>query len=295
MDKIEAFLKYLEIERNFSKNTLRAYAKDLEEFKCFLEKNSILLETLTLPHLREYILSLKIKGSKASTINRKVSALRSFLKFLAKKGYFTNTLASKLTFKESSTKLPYVPSEEEVNQLINQVSLDDFQNLRTRIIFELLYGSGLRISELANLRLNDLDLERKIIRVRGKGQKERLVPISKRAMEVLTLYLFQREALLSSLKKDTDYLFINKLGKRLSERWIFELIKKEGLKRGLYKLHPHALRHAFATHLLNAGMDLRSIQALLGHKSLATTQRYTKVQYEYLLKVYLQAHPRAKA
>lgn len=294
MKKIEDFLKYLEVERSYSQNTLRAYAKDLEEFESFLKENSINLETLTHTYLREFIFHLKIKGSKASTINRKVSAIRSFLKFLAKKGFSSNTLSTKLLFKSSFSRLPYVPSEEELNQLIDQLASSDFQNLRTKVIFEFLYGSGLRISELANLRLRELDLERRIMKVKGKGQKERLVPLSKRAKEVLSLYLVKRKALLKSLGRESEYLLINKRGNRLTERWIFELIKKEGKKVGLYKLHPHALRHAFATHLLNAGMDLRSIQDLLGHKSLATTQRYTKVHYEYLIKNYLQAHPRAK-
>ncbi|MEZ0344193.1 MAG: site-specific tyrosine recombinase/integron integrase [Caldimicrobium sp.] len=295
MDRVFEFLKYLSSEKNYSKETIRAYSSDLKDFEAFLEKVKIKLEDLEEHHLREYFFELKKRGFKALTIMRKISAVKSFLRFLSKRGYVPSKTHIKLNLGRKPQTLPYVPLEEEINRLIDNLSGDNFLELRKKAIFEILYGCGLRISELANLKIGDLSLETGIIRVYGKGSKERLVPINRRALEVLKKYLKERETLLKRLSESTEYLFINQRGKKLSTRWIFEIIKREGERYKLYRLHPHALRHAFATHLLNAGMDLRSIQELLGHSSLATTEKYTKVQYEHLLKVYMHAHPRAKS
>ncbi len=295
MDKLDEFLKYLKLEKNFSENTIKAYTNDLKAFRDYLKKRALDFDGLTSIHIREYILHLKSRALKASSLCRKISTIRSFLKFLAKKREPIFTTPLRFNFKTSTHNLPYVPLEEEINQLIEIFTTEDFQTLRSKAIFELLYGSGLRISELANVKLQDVDLEHKYLKVMGKGGKERLVPISKNAKEVLLKYLKEREILLKNLNKDNAFLFINKKGEQLSVRWIFKLVQEAGKNFGLFKLHPHSLRHAFATHLLNAGMDLRSIQTLLGHKSLTTTQRYTKLQYEYLLHTYLKAHPRAKA
>ena len=198
-----------------------------------------------------------------------------------------------LTAPKIEKRLPYVPSEEELNAMIEEVRGEDFLGARDRALLELIYGCGLRVSEASNLTLSQIDLHLRVLRVRGKGGKERLVPFGKKAAEALEEYLQKREEKLRELGKDSPYLFLNARGERLGERGIRYLIKKLGLESGLLSLHPHALRHAFATHLLNAGADLRSIQELLGHANLSTTEIYTKVSYEYLLKVYLSSHPRA--
>ncbi len=295
MDRISQFLQYLESEKNYSKETIRAYSSDLRDFEAFLQRAEIKLEELKEHHLRDYFLELKKRGLKALTVMRKMSAIKSFLRFLSKRGIIPSKAYIKFNVGRKPQSLPYVPLEEEINTLIDNLPEENFLELRKKAIFEIFYGCGLRISEVANLKISDISLEIGILKVYGKGNKERLVPINKRALRVLRKYLEKREELLKSLSFQTEYLFINQRGKKLSTRWIFEIIKKEGERYKLFRLHPHALRHAFATHLLNAGMDLRSIQELLGHSSLATTEKYTKIQYEHLLKVYMQAHPRAKS
>lgn len=291
---IEDFLSYLNSEKGYSQHTLRAYRRDLSDFFGFLEESKIDVERITATNLREYALRLKLRGLEVSSISRKISAIRSFLKFLQLRGKAGATPIKKVNTLRQRGKLPYVPLEEEINNLIDKIEGEDFDHLRRRALFELLYGSGLRVSEVASLRVDDINFSIGFLKVRGKRGKERLVPLSKRAEDSLRKYLQKREELLKTLGKTSEYLFINRLGRKISERWIFEIIRREGKKVGLIKLHPHALRHAFATHLLNAGMDLRSLQELLGHSSLATTQRYTTVNYEYLLRVYLSAHPRAR-
>lgn len=295
MDRLTEFLKYLSNEKNCSKETIRAYFSDLKDFEVFLEKVKIKLADLEEQHLRWYFFELKKRGLKALTIMRKISAIKSFLRFLSKRGYIPSKTHIRLNLGRKPQILPYVPLEEEINSLIDNLLEDTFFELRKKALFEILYGCGLRISEIANLKVGDLSLETGILRVFGKGNKERLVPINKRALKVLRKYLEERKKILKKFSSHTDYLFISQRGRKLSIRWIFEIIKKEGERHKLYRLHPHALRHAFATHLLNAGLDLRSIQELLGHSSLATTEKYTKVHYEHLLKVYMQAHPRAKS
>ncbi len=294
-DKVENFLKFLEVEKNYSSQTLRAYKVDLLQFLEFLNQSKQTLQDVSPFILKIYILELKKKGLKASSLTRKISALKSFFKFLSQRGEVNKAFFLKINTGRVRSPLPEVPFEEELNQMLDSLEGEDFVRLRTRAILELLYATGLRVSEASSLRLEDLSLASCLLRAKGKGGKERVLPIGKKALSVLTKYLEKRELLLKKLKKESPYLFINQRGGKLSERWIFELIKKEGMRYGLFKLHPHALRHAFATHLLNAGMDLRSIQELLGHSSLATTQKYTKVQYEYLLQNYLKAHPRANS
>jgi integrase/recombinase XerC len=292
-DKVEDFLKFLEIEKHYSPQTLRAYRVDLSQFLDFLKQSEYSQAELSPIHLKSYVLELKKRGLKASSLSRKISALKSFAKYLFQRGEIQGSSLSKMNIGRIRSPLPRVPFEEELNVMLDCLEGEDFKALRTKAILELIYATGLRVSEASSLKLEDLSLTSGFLRTKGKGGKERVLPVGKRALKVLSRYLEKRKELLRNLKKDSPYLFINLRGERLSERWIFELIKREGRRCGLLGLHPHALRHAFATHLLNAGMDLRSIQELLGHSSLATTQKYTKVQYEFLLKNYLKAHPRA--
>lgn len=294
---LKDFLNYLAFEKNYSANTLRSYKKDLEEFLKFLKDQKInSLEFLEPFHLRVYLFSLKSKKREATTIARKLSSIRSFLKYLLKKKKIKKNLLSYLSSPKVSKKIPLVPTEEELNNFIDNLEEDKnkFLFLRDKALFEIAYGCGLRVSEIANLTLDQVNLGLQILRVMGKGKKERIVPFGKKALKALKGYLEIRSFLLYKLKKESPYVFLNLRGEKLTERGIRYVIKKRGEKRGLPYLHPHVLRHAFATHLLNAGVDLRSIQEMLGHSSLTTTEIYTKVNYEYLLKTYLKAHPRAK-
>ncbi|MCD6548747.1 MAG: tyrosine recombinase XerC [Thermodesulfobacterium sp.] len=294
---LEDFLNYLSFEKNYSVNTIRGYRKDLEEFLKFLEAQKIeSLESLEPFHLRYYFLFLKREKREPTTIARKLSSIRSFFKYLLKQKKVKKNLVNYLSNPKISKKLPLVPTEEEINNFIDNLEegRNEFLDLRDRALLEIAYGCGLRVSEIANLTLDQINFGLQIIRIVGKGKKERIVPFGKKAFKALKDYLEIRDFLLSKLNKETNYVFLNLRGERLTERGIRYVIKERGKKQGLFYLHPHTLRHAFATHLLNAGVDLRSIQKMLGHSSLTTTEVYTKVNYEYLLKTYLKAHPRAK-
>lgn len=293
---LKEFLDYLTFEKNYSFNTIRSYKKDLEGFLEFLKNQNInSLESLEPFYIRLYLLFLKKEKKEATTIARKLSSIRSFLKYLLKQKKIKKSLFSYLSNPKVSKKLPLVPTEEEINSFIDSLgSNEEFLDIRDRALLEVAYGCGLRVSEIANLTIDQINFGLQIIRVLGKGKKERIVPFGKKAFEALREYLKIRESLLTKLKKKSPYVFLNFKGEKLTERGIRYIVKKRSKKRGLTYLHPHILRHAFATHLLNAGVDLRSIQEMLGHSSLTTTEVYTKVNYEYLLKTYLKAHPRAK-
>ncbi len=283
---VEDFLSYLKKQKGYSLETIRAYRVDLEEFFSFSAK-------LTPSSIRGFILNLKKKGLKSTTILRKVSTIKSFLKFLAKKGISVDPRVLAISYGGVKRNIPSVPTEEELSTLFSYKSEEDFLSLRNSALFELLYATGVRVSEACGLKLSQINLELRMIRVVGKGGKERLVPFGGKAYSALKKYLEAREELLKRLDKQTDFVFLNSRGKPLTARGVRYLLKKaaQALNR---RFHPHLLRHAFATHLLNAGCDLRSIQAMLGHSSLATTERYISVSYEHLLKTYLKAHPRAR-
>jgi integrase/recombinase XerC len=284
---IEEFLSYLEKQKGYSPETIRAYRVDLEEFFSFCDSE---VNALT---IRSFILNLKRKGLKPTTILRKVSTLKSFFKFLAKKGLPIDPRVLALSYGGVKRNIPSVPTEEELSALFSHKNEEDFFSLRDKALFEFLYATGVRVSEACCLKLSQINFDLRMIRVFGKGGKERLIPFGSKAYFALKKYLQAREELLKRLGKKTDFVFINSKGKPLSARGVRYLLKKAS--RVLNKrIHPHLLRHAFATHLLNAGCDLRSIQEMLGHSSLATTEQYISVSYEHLLKVYLKAHPRAK-
>ena len=292
---IEKFLTHLQTEKGYSKHTLRGYKKDLEDFLDFLTSHDVKNPDQITPFLlRLYIYDLKSRRFSPSSISRKLSSLRSFFKYLLKHKILKTDLRSFLHNPKQEKRLPFVPTEEEINSFIDSLKGEDFFSLRNRLIFELGYGCGLRISEIKNLTLEDIEIEQGFLRIKGKGKKERLVPFGKKAKEILKNYLLKRKEFLNSLGKNSKYLFLNKNGDPITERGLFYVIKRLSKPVFFAKLHPHTLRHAFATHLLNAGADLRNIQELLGHANLLTTEIYTKINYEHLLKTYLSAHPRAK-
>ena len=282
---LEKFLTYLDIEKNYSKYTLINYKIDLDEFFVFIGEMPI--EKVDYLTLRRYLAKIREKEPKPRTIARKLSSLRSFLKFLTREGYLKVNPSKLLTTPKLDKRLPQFLTEEEVTKFIEAPKLDDDMGRRDRAILETLYSTGIRVSELVGMDMESIDFISNIVKVAGKGKKERLVPIGNRAIRAIQDYVEKR-------KHKEKAVFLNKSGKRLSTRSVVNITEKYIKMAGIReKLSPHALRHSFATHLLNRGADLRAVQELLGHVNLSTTQIYTHMTTEKLKSVYSKAHPRA--
>jgi len=290
--------------RNASKNTIASYGRDLGLFVSHFSSDQgqvLSVGRVTRLMIREFMAEGRSKGLSPATLARRLAALRGFFDYLVLEEGFPNNPARSLAAPKISQKLPPVMSAEDTNQIINAVQFDSERDrfedkvVRDRLIFELLYGAGLRVSELVGLDLNDIDRAERWIEVRGKGRKERQVPYGRRADEALERYLKVRESL--EAPRTEKALFLHRWGgklRRLTTRSVGLIVKKYArLLSGDPSLHPHSLRHAFATHLLSEGADLRAIQELLGHASLSTTQKYTQLSMSELMKVYDAAHPKA--
>lgn len=281
---LQAFKEYLQFEKACSSHTLTSYSIDLRQLEAFL--NGQELHRVGALLLRSYIASLFGRVQPAS-IARKVSVLRVFFRFLVKRGVLEVSPAEDLILPKLPKKLPRFLIQEEANCLVESVPLKSRRDRRDRAIVEVLYGTGLRVSELCRLDLSGVDLEEGWVRVRGKGNKERIVPIGGKALHALRDYFADRG-------EEEGALFANAERERLTPRTIQRIVGKIALRSGIMKrTTPHMLRHSFATHLLEEGADLRGIQELLGHSSLSTTQRYTQVSVQHLMEVYDKAHPRA--
>ncbi len=288
MDRyIEKFIRYLEIEKNYSKYTILNYKLDLEGFKKFLGDSA--LEKVDYLALRKYLALLKEKNLKNRSISRQLSTLRSFFKFLVREGLLKSNPIISLSSPKQEKLLPLFLTEEEVTKLIAAVELKGERDYRDRAVIETFYSTGIRVSELVGLNIEDIDFIGAVIKVLGKGKKERIVPIGDQALSTIRDYLERRKK-----QQEAGALFLNKNGKRITDRGIRNVIGKyirlASLKHGV---SCHTLRHSFATHLLNRGADLRSVQELLGHVNLSTTQIYTHLTTEKLKQVYDKAHPRA--
>lgn len=282
---LEKFLTYLEVEKNYSRHTLLNYRLDIEEFFVFIDQMTI--EHVDYLVLRRFLAELRTKNHKPRTLARKLSSLRSFFRFLHREGFVTSNPAKLLMSPKLDKKLPNFLSEQEMFSFVEVPSSDKDMGRRDRAILETLYSTGIRVSELVGLNIEHVDLIGQIVKVSGKGKKERLVPIGGKAIRAIQDYL-------SSRPKKSNTLFLNKNGTRLSARSVCNLTHKYiKLVSENKHISPHVLRHSFATHLLNRGADLRSVQELLGHANLSTTQIYTHVTTDRLRKVYDQAHPRA--
>ena len=301
---IQQFIDYLSLVKNASPHTCRCYRKDLEEFEDFLRKSGMYLsasggveiEKTDRMAIRKYMSSLHRKNKKSS-IARKISALRSFYKYLNREQVIVSNPAKSVSTPKVEKTLPTTLTVDEAFRLMesprsipeksSEVSREN--RLRDRAILELLYSSGLRVSELVGLNLDQLNSDLGIVRVMGKGRKERIVPVGAKALEALKAYLEVR-----GVSRGEDPVFMNSLGGRLTTRSVGRLTKKYTRHSGIFrKVSPHSLRHTFATHLLDAGADIREIQEMLGHSSLSTTQRYTHVSMGRLMEVYDKAHPRS--
>lgn len=294
---LERFLEYIRGERNLSEHTVRGYSVDLNQFIIFLEENDCAkLGAGDIDHhiVRAYLASLNRKKYSKKTIARKLAALRSFYKHLIRTNIVESSPVMAVKTPKLPRKLPHFLDPHEVGRLLEAPKGVDWLACRDRAILEVLYSTGVRVSELVGMNMEDLALEEGTVLVRGKGRKERLALLGSHAIEAITLYIARRDGHPKSKTFDRDALFLNKSGTRLSDRSVRRELDKYLLVAGLNgKTSPHTLRHSFATHMLNAGANLRDVQELLGHKSLAATQIYTHITTDRLKEIYEKSHPRA--
>jgi len=282
---IETFLRHLEIERGMSQHTLRAYRKDLETFAAYAEKEP---EDVEMIDVRGFVARQIKDGLSKTTAGRRLASVRSFLKFLTREGFLKANPAKLVTTPKAEKHLPKFLSVDDVFALIEKPDTISFIHARDRAILELLYSSGLRVGEVAGLNVEDINTREGLVKVKGKGRKERIVPVGSKAVDAIKSYMVEKIL----LKKKNKALFLNRTGSPLSERGIRRIVVKYARLVGVSgQIGPHTLRHTFASHLLQAGADLRVIQELLGHASLSTTQKYTHLDITHLMDVYDKAHP----
>ena len=292
MDKeLKLFVNFLGQVRNYSEHTVKNYSADLRKFKIFCQqKNFKSWSDLTQHDVRDFISQVRRNGASPRSLARLLSSLRSFYKFLRNEGLATIDPTAGINAPKLSSLLPKAMDADMVNRLLD-FKPNSWGDFRDKAIAELLYSSGLRLSELCQLDMADISLENKICRVLGKGQKEREVPVGSIAINALKDWYSQR---LEKLKTSEQAVFINKSGSRISARSVQNILKKMSEKMGVPYVNPHMLRHSFASHILESSGDLRAVQELLGHENLSTTQIYTKLDFQHLAKVYDQSHPHAK-
>ena len=285
---IEEFLRYLLIDKGYSNNTITSYKEDLEKFLEFNKNKKI--NEINNSDLKEYVKYLNKENLNEKSISRNISCLKSFYKFLVIEKYINNNPSDSVAMPKLKRNLPKILTEEEVLLLLD-INLSDAFSYRNKAMLELMYATGLRVSELVNLRLQDIDLNEDIVRTFGKGSKERVIPFGDYACEYLEKYIYEYRGLM--LKgKPSEYLFLNNHGNKMTRQGLFKIIKKIAKEKGINKdLSPHTLRHSFASHLLKYGADLRTIQELLGHSDISTTQIYTHITNEQLKKNYEDFHP----
>ncbi len=291
-DTTKQFIDYLKYQKHYSPNTLGAYDRDLRQFSLWLKKNDCddIVNADSL-HVRNWVAGLHRKGIGGKTLQRKLSSLRSFYQFLIKNHQLKNNPAIDIRAPKTARTLPDTLDVDALSQLLD-IPPDSILAIRDKAIMELFYSSGLRLSELVNLDLNSIDLNENSLRALGKGNKTRILPIGRKASDAITVWLGKRDIL---AKVDEEALFVSNRGKRISQRSIQQRLnfwqKKQGLEQ---HLHPHKLRHSFASHILESSGDLRAVQELLGHADIGTTQIYTHLDFQHLAKVYDKAHPRAR-
>ncbi len=295
----EQFVNYLRYERNMSPETIRAYQKDLEQFISHVTPDGDFdAQKITNATIREYLQYLHDQSYEKTTIVRKLATIRSFFKFLLKKGHVSHNPIAEIKTPKIEKRLPHYLDVHDVERLLNAPQGSSFQAKRDRAILETLYSTGLRVSELTGLNLGDVDLTGEIVRARGKGRRERIIPIGSFALRAIREYLEVRNSVVDDPAKAAGPdapLFLNRFGQRLSSRSVRKIMDKYIKIAGLSKkTSPHTLRHSFATHLLNRGANLRLVQELLGHKHLSTTQVYAHLTRRGVQEAYDKAHPRSE-
>lgn len=297
---LKEYLAHLSVERGSSRNTILSYKRDLTKYLTYLtDKNVGDPHEITQDLAHAFIGTLYEAGYASSSVGRAVSALKGFHRFMLEESFTDTNAVTSLSIPKKPELLPDVISVEQAFSLLDQAFEPTASGLRDKALLEILYGCGLRASEAIGLNRTDVSLEHGMLRVRGKGDKERVIPLEGSAKRALTNYLEQGRSQLYPRSKgysaqDGSAVFLNTRGKRISRQTVFDLVKKYGAQVGLNDLHPHTLRHSFATHLLSGGADLRFLQEVLGHSDIATTQIYTHVDREHVREEYLSAHPRAK-
>jgi len=284
---LRSFLNYLLVDKGLSNNTVKAYEADISSFFQWLDNEDLKYKNLQEDHINKYISFLFQRKMRSSSVNRKISSIKSFYIFLVKRNFLKNSPLNDLVTPKQEEYLPESMSEAEVDKLLNSPDVANKIENRDKAMIEMLYATGMRISELVNLKITDVDMKRCVVKVFGKGSKERLVPFGETALDSLKSYLNDREQ--SSSKE----IFLSNRGKKMTRVAFWQRVKiyliRENLKNSI---SPHTLRHAFATHLLNRGADLRSVQLLLGHSDLSTTQIYTHIAKQRLSDVLKKHHPR---
>ncbi len=284
-EHIDRFVRYLEVQKDASPHTLRAYRKDLEEFGAFVGKEP---EEIEMMDVRGFVAQQVREGRNRTTAGRRLAAIRSFLRYLHREGYLRANPARLVSTPKAQKLLPKFLTVDDVFSLIEKPEGIGFIKARDRAILELLYSSGLRVSELSGLNVDDVNTRESLVKVRGKGKKERILPVGSKAVDAIKSYLVEKVL----LKRNDRAMFLNSRGTRLSERGIRRIVVKYAKLSGIRDdIGPHTLRHTFASHLLQGGADLRVIQELLGHSSLSTTQKYTHLDVAHLMDIYDRAHP----
>lgn len=293
---LKGFSAYLKLERSLSENSINAYLNDVSKLFEYLQlaKQDTTLKAISLKELREFIIWLNELGAQASTQARVISGIKSFFMYLMEEELIDNDPSALLETPKISRKLPDTLSIHEIDQLIAAIDTSKPEGMRNKAIIEVLYSCGLRVSELTELKISNIFEETEFIKVIGKGNKERIVPIGVMALKFIHIYLNEVRVHQTIKRGNEDYIFLNRFGAKLSRISIFNLIKSLAVAAGIHKnISPHTLRHSFATHLIEGGADLRAIQEMLGHASITTTEIYTHLDRDYLKTVITEFHPRA--
>lgn len=293
-EALQQFIRFIQLEKNFSVHTVKEYEYDLKDFLSFLTTEGIkFLEEVEYIHARIYVTKLYDEKKARTSVSRKISSIRSFFRFLNREYDLDDSAFRSLYHPKKEKRLPNFFYEEELSQLFEANKGDDPQSVRNMALLELLYATGIRVSECTSIEIEDIDFHYSIIRVMGKGRKERIVPFGLFAHDALTKYINEARPILIK-HKEHNRLFVNMRGGELTSRGVRYILNEMIDKASMHtKIYPHMLRHSFATHLLNNGADLRTVQELLGHANLSSTQVYTHVTKEHLRSTYMNAHPRA--
>ncbi len=292
----QEFLNFIKIERNLTDNTIAAYKNDLTRYYYFLrEKKIIRPDSITLPIIRNYIDTLADLGLSANSMARNISTLRSFHRFLLNENYTEDNPTEFIQTPKLTQKLPQVLTVTEVEEILDQVDIATPKGMRDYAMIELLYSTGVRVSELISIQQKNFFPSEQLIMVFGKGQKERIVPFGKKARDAIVTYLSKVRTNLAQARKSDDRLFLNMRGKPISRMGVWKIIKQYVQLAGIQKtVSPHVFRHSFATHLLEGGANLRAVQEMLGHSDISTTQIYTHLDKDYLIQQHKDFHPRWK-
>ena len=293
-DFLLEYISYLTLERNLSANTSASYSNDIKQFISFLEEKRIIdINNVDANLISAYLADKKKTKLQSSTISRKLSSLKGFFKFLYRNHYIEKNPTETFHLTKSNRKLPVVLSVEEINKILDLPNTDEILGLRDKALLEVAYSSGLRVSELINLKINDIFFDEEILRILGKGNKTRLVPIGSVAQRWVKIYLRNSRPALAKKMKSSNIVFLNRRGTKLSRMGIWKIFQHYSLEAKIEKkIHPHTFRHSFATHLVEGGADLRAVQEMLGHSDISTTQIYTHINRDFIRQVYNEFHPR---